>query len=81
MILKKKKFYTTIDSDIMSNHSEIREATKWTSSNGVSKLYKDLDINHLKNILAKFERGELEEKLDQLFDLKNELDFRNLKDE
>jgi hypothetical protein len=81
MILKKKAFHVTIESRLMKAHEQIRNTIYWTSSNGVAKLYKDLDINHLKNIVAKIERGELDDRLHQLFDLKNEIDYRNLQNE
>ena len=78
MILKKKKFHLTLDSKIMLAHELIRNNLSWTSSNGQTKLYKDIDINHLKNIIAKIDRGELDDRLHSLFDLKNELDYRKL---
>jgi len=80
-ILKKKAFHVTIDSRLMKAHEQIRNTISWTSSNGTQKLYKELDVNHLKNIIAKIERGELEDRLHQLFDLKNEIDYRNLENE
>lgn len=79
MILKKKTFHITIDSRLMKAHEEIRNTVSWKSSNGAQKLYKELDVNHLRNIIAKIERGELEGRLHQLFDLKNEINYRNLK--
>lgn len=81
MILKKKRFHVTLGSKLMQAHDHIRSTNSWTSTNGISKLYKDLDINHLKNIVAKIERGELDDRLHQLFDLKNEIDYRNLQNE
>tara|TARA_R110000772_G_scaffold62137_6_gene139695 strand:- start:2179 stop:2424 length:246 start_codon:yes stop_codon:yes gene_type:complete len=81
MILKKKAFHVTMSSSLMQAHKAIRDVVHWDSSNGTRKLYKELDINHLKNIVAKIERGELDDRLHQLFDLKNEIDYRNLENE
>lgn len=81
MILKKKKFNVSLNSLEMRRHQTLRDVSSWTSSNGKNALIKDLDINHLKNIIAKIDRGELQERLHLLFDLKNELNYRKLKDE
>jgi hypothetical protein len=80
-ILKKKEFHLTINSRVIKAHGLIRNAIYWESTNGDKKVYRELDTNHLKNIIAKIERGDLSNRLHQLFDLRNELDYRNLKNE
>jgi len=77
-ILTKKEFHLTLDSRIMKAHVIVRNTIYWKSSNGNSIMLGHLDVNHLKNIIAKIDRGELEEKTHQLFDLKNELNYRTL---
>jgi len=80
MILKKKKFHVSLESKLMRQHHDAREVLSWTSSNGKTSYLCELDVNHLKNIIAKIERGELDERMHLLFDLKNELDYRKLKE-
>ena len=78
MILTKKKYHLTFDSPTMIGHAVTRKVSEWTSSNGSIKLLCDLDINHLKNIIAKMERGELEERIYMRVELNNELQYRTL---
>jgi hypothetical protein len=78
MILKKKKYYLAFDSPVMVGHRITRKEFKWVSSNGSAKIISELDINHLRNIIAKMERGELEDRIHLRFDLANELEYRTL---
>ena len=75
-ILSKKNFVYTPGDFVFEEHIDLRESITWTSQNGKVTLLKDIDINHLKNIIAKIERGELDEKKHLLFDLKQELNYR-----
>jgi hypothetical protein len=79
-MLLKKKFFISLESKTMIDHADMREHLIWTSSNGKECTYEFLDVNHLRNIVAKMERGELSLKqgLEHLFDLKNELNYRTL---
>lgn len=78
MMLLKKKFFISLESKTMIDHADMREYLIWTSSNGKECTYEFLDVNHLRNIVAKMERGELSDRLEHLFDLKNELNYRTL---
>lgn len=74
--LTKKKI--DINKREMEVHKDLRDSFHWESSNGARKLLKDLDHNHLKNIIAKIERGELDNSLTSLSLLKTELKYRYL---
>lgn len=78
MFLTKKKFSHALDSPIMEKHKQVRDTFEWASQNGHIKKLSGMDINHLKNIIAKIDRGDLESRKHYLFDLKNELIYREI---
>lgn len=75
--LSKKKI--DINKDEISNHKDLRCYFEWESSNGSKKTLKNLDHNHLKNIIAKIERGDLNSRLTSLSTLRTELKYRYIK--
>ena len=58
MLPVRKKFKWNKDSSIIKRHHDLRDVFTWTSSNGRITPLPEMDSNHIKNALAKFERGE-----------------------
>ena len=67
-----------IENKDIQNHIHNDRGTVWVSSNGNNISIANMDINHLKNAIAKVERGELESRLHILVILKLELIYRQI---
>lgn len=74
---KRKEFKYTLQSKIIKQHVNDR-LLSWTSSNGDMKKICDMDRNHIKNALAKIERGELDSRKAIVPKLKTELIYREI---
>ena len=75
---KRRKFKYSVGSEEMIKHSEHGRTTTWTSSNGNQVSVMDMDSNHIKNAIAKIERGELMLRENMIPILKMELIYRQL---
>jgi hypothetical protein len=78
MLLKRKEFKYTLSDKEMRRHGSVREAFGWVKSNDKRILYKDLDKNHIKNILKKHKRNGYKIKASEvhIYSLTNELHYR-----
>ena len=65
-----------LKSEIMQNHVHNDRGLIWTSSNGSTKSIAVMDINHIKNALAKIKRGELDNRKNMVPVLEMELLYR-----
>ena len=78
---QRKKPRWTLDSLEIKEHIESGRDMIWESQNGSQKKVKDLDHNHLKNIIQKFNRDGYDWTFDNSVQecLKVELIYRDLK--
>ena len=67
-----------LKSEIMQNHVNNDRGFIWTSSNGSTKSIAVMDINHIKNALAKIKRGELDNRKNMIPVLEMELLYRSI---
>lgn len=67
-----------LKSEIMQNHVNNNRGLIWTSSNGSTKSIAVMDINHIKNALAKIKRGELDNRKNMIPVLEMELLYRSI---
>lgn len=65
-----------LKSEIMQNHVDNDRGLIWTSSNGSTKSIAVMDMNHIKNALAKIKRGELDNRKNMVPVLEMELLYR-----
>ena len=74
----RREFKWSLDSDRIKEHIESKGGELiWESQNGRKNLVKQLDLNHLKNILKIFEKKEYID--DSIFEcLESELIYRTL---
>ena len=74
----RREFKWSLDSDRIKEHIESKGGELiWESQNGRKNLVKQLDLNHLKNILKLFEKKEYMD--DSIFEcLESELIYRTL---
>jgi hypothetical protein len=73
----RKKLKWNLQSEVIRFHKNyVRDVEQWESSNGSVQFYSEMDINHIKNCVAKIKREEW--KLDCLANLEMELIYRQL---
>lgn len=77
-LFEKAEFHMSTDDAWFKQHQKVRQVKTWTSMNGSEALIMSLDSNHLKNIVAKIERGEHVEREDYLETMRAEVDYRYL---
>jgi hypothetical protein len=78
---KRKVFKYDMNSEEMKNHVMTRENFIWTTQQMKSIVLKDLDSNHLKNIVAKIKRGDHASKEMHLDTLQFEISYRAVEQE
>ena len=73
---KRKEPKYEISSGVFDDHLGIRDAFNWITSSGKTVPLKEMDINHLRNAIAKINRGDypLRESLGDT--LRRELEYR-----
>ncbi len=81
MLKKRKVVKFNLSSKSMKRHSQIRKKFVWQSSKGSKHVIKDMDKNYIKNCIAKVERGEIQGRSLEIYNLKNELLYRELENE
>ena len=67
-----------LKSEIMQNHINNERGITWTSENGNQQAIAIMDTNHIKNALAKIQRGEYEHKKNMAPVLEMELHYRSI---
>ena len=74
---KRKEFKWALDSDAIKHHIKFNRDMIWESKNGKKTVLMEMDVNHLKNCVAKITR-EKNWKKEYLDKLKTELIYRQL---
>lgn len=77
-MLKRRKSTLNENSKIIIEHGKNRDKLIWISANGHSRTLPEMDTNHIKNAIAKIQRGDLEERRHQLQDLITEKIYREV---
>lgn len=78
MLRKRRQPRWDLKSEIIQNHINNDRGLTWTSSNGRVQSIAVMDTNHIKNAIAKFERGELDNRKSIIPVLKMELQYRSV---
>tara|TARA_R110000744_G_scaffold336193_1_gene441520 strand:- start:685 stop:987 length:303 start_codon:yes stop_codon:yes gene_type:complete len=73
---KRKEPKYDISSGVFDDHLRIRNAFNWTTSSGNTIPLKEMDINHLRNAIAKINRGDHPQREHLGDTLSRELEYR-----
>ena len=73
---KKSKYHEK--SDLMLEHGRVRDDLMWTTSTGKNMTLPEMDTNHLKNAMAKIQRGDHKEREHMFETLKMEKIYREV---
>tara|TARA_B110000285_G_C14539802_1_gene344495 strand:+ start:29 stop:349 length:321 start_codon:yes stop_codon:yes gene_type:complete len=78
MLPGRKKFKLDKNSDEILRHEALRGIIQWVGSGNKTVNLVRMDTNHIKNAIAKFQRGELPMKEGAIMDLINEKMYREV---